>query len=515
MPSSVRGGSDVDRHAILRAVGLDAACLSEGDLLARSPVDGAVIAQLAPTSPREVDAALARAAGTFARWRSVPAPRRGELVRLFGEQLRVHQDALAALVTLETGKILAEARGEVQEMIDVCDFAVGLSRQLYGRTIASERPGHRMMETWHPLGVVGVISAFNFPVAVWSWNAAVALVCGDPVVWKPSEKAPLCALACQSIFERALSAYRTTSGGEEWSRAVHRAARRAGDRPGGGGGPPGGAGVRDRLGADGSGGRPGRRRASGAGPARVGRQQRRDRGIVGRSRPRGPGHSVRRRRHRGPTLRWLIVHESVADELVGALRQRYDSLPIGDPFDPATLVCPLIDEAALDGMAKALVAAQADGGVVHGGGRVLAEERPEACYARPAIVEMPAQTEIVRHETFAPILYVLRYTDFDQAIYLHNDVPQGLSSGIFTNDLREAERFLSATGSDCGIANVNIGPSGAEVGGAFGGEKDTGGGRESGSDAWRSYMRRSTATINYSTKPPLAQGIEFDQRDPA
>jgi aldehyde dehydrogenase (NAD+) len=507
------------RAEILRALGLSPAELSEGELLARSPIDGAVIGRLISTSPQRLDATLQRAVSTFTRWRSVPAPRRGELVRLFGEQLRAHHDALAAMVTLETGKILAEARGEVQEMIDVCDFAVGLSRQLHGTTIASERPGHRVMETWHPLGVVGVISAFNFPVAVWSWNTALALVCGDPVVWKPSEKAPLSALACQSIFERALRAYTASSGGDEdWSglSAVLL------------GGPDIGAAVaRDpRVALVSATGSVGLGRAVGPVVAeRFGRALLELGGnnamIVAPSADLDLAAqailfaAVGTAGQRCTTLRRLIVHESIADDLLATLRQRYDTLPIGDPFHPGTLVGPLIDAAALESMDKALVAARADGGIVHGGGRVLTEEYPAACYARPALVQMPAQTEIVRRETFAPILYVLRYQEFAAAIAVHNDVTQGLSSSIFTNDLREAEQFLAAAGSDCGIANVNIGPSGAEVGAAFGGEKATGGGRESGSDSWRCYMRRSTATINFSTRLPLAQGIEFGRCDPA
>ncbi|MGH3694710.1 MAG: L-piperidine-6-carboxylate dehydrogenase [Pseudonocardiaceae bacterium] len=500
---------------ILRAVGLDPAGLSGSGLSVRSPIDGTVIGRLTPSSRQEIDATLDRATETFLRWRSVPPPQRGELVRLLGEQLRAQQDALAAVVTLESGKILAEARGEVQEMIDVCDFAVGLSRQLYGRTIASERPGHRMMESWHPLGVMGVISAFNFPVAVWCWNTAVALVCGDPVVWKPSEKAPLSALACQSIFERALRGYRE-AGEQDWSglSAVLLGGRDTGR-----------ALVADRRAA----------LVSATGSVPMGREV----GPVvaerfGRALLELGGNNamivapsadldltirailfaaVGTAGQRCTSLRRLIVHTSIADELVSTLRKLYDTLPIGDPFDPATLVGPLIDAAALDRMDQALAAARAGGGIVHGGGRVLAQEYPQACYTRPALVEMPTQTEIVRRETFAPILYVLRYDDLTKAIAMHNDVPQGLSSSIFTNDLREAEQFLAATGSDCGIANVNIGPSGAEIGGAFGGEKDTGGGRESGSDAWRSYMRRSTATINFSTELPLAQGIEFGSRD--
>ncbi len=510
---------DVDRDGILRAVGLDPADLSDGELVARSPIDGAVLGRLVPTSPQEVDAVLDRAASTFTRWRLVPAPKRGELVRLLGEELRAHQDALAAVVTLETGKILAEARGEVREMIDVCDFAVGLSRQLYGKTIVSERPGHRMMETWHPLGVVGVISAFNFPVAVWSWNTAVALVCGDPVVWKPSEKAPLSALACQSIFERALRAYTANSGSDEdWS-GLSAVLLGAADT--------GAALVSDRRVAlvSATGSVPMGRAVGPVVAERFGRLLLELGGnnamIVAPSADLDLAvrailfAAVGTAGQRCTTLRRLIVHESIADDLLAALRRLYDTLPIGDPFDPATLVGPLIDAAALDGMDQALAAARADGGIVHGGGRVLAQEYPQACYARPALVEMPAQTEIVRRETFAPILYVLRYDEFEEAIAVHNDVTQGLSSCIVTNDLREAERFLAVAGSDCGIANVNIGPSGAEVGGAFGGEKETGGGRESGSDSWRSYMRRSTATINFSTELPLAQGIEFGQQDPA
>ena len=506
--------TDINPQDILRAVGLDPAKLSGGDLIARSPIDGAVIGRLVPTSRQEVDAALDRAASTFARWRSVPAPKRGELVRLFSEELRAHQDALAAVVTLETGKILAEARGEVQEMIDVCDLAVGLSRQLYGKTIASERPGHRMMETWHPLGVVGVISAFNFPVAVWSWNTAVALVCGDPVVWKPSEKAPLSALACQSLFERALRAY----SGEDWSglSAVLLGGRDTGQVV-----------VEDHRVAlvSATGSVPMGRAVGPVVAERFGRLLLELGGnnamIVAPSADLDLAvrailfAAVGTAGQRCTTLRRLIVHESIADDLLASLRRLYDTLPIGDPFDPANLVGPLIDATALDGMDKALAAARADGGIVHGGGRVLADEYPQACYARPALVEMPAQTEIVRRETFAPILYVLRYDEFERAIAVHNDVTQGLSSCIVTNDLREAEQFLAAAGSDCGIANVNIGPSGAEVGGAFGGEKETGGGRESGSDSWRSYMRRSTATINFSTGLPLAQGIEFGRRGPA
>jgi len=508
------------RDKILRAVGLDPADLASGEigeLATRSPIDGAVIGRLIPTSREGIHAAVGRAASTFVRWRLVPAPKRGELVRLLGEQLRAHKDALAAMVTLETGKILTEAAGEVQEMIDICDFAVGLSRQLYGKTIASERPGHRMMETWHPLGVVGIISAFNFPVAVWSWNIAVALVCGDPVVWKPSEKAPLSALACQEIFKRALRAYTAGSGSDEdWSGLSTVVL---------GGRDTGAALVSDHRVAlvSATGSVPMGRQVGPVVAERFGRVLLELGGnnavIVAPSADLDLAiqailfAAVVTVGQRCTTLRRLIVHESIADDLVTSLRRRYNTLPIGDPFDPATMVGPLIDAAALEAMNKALEVARIDGGIVHGGGEILADEFPGACYAQPALVEMPAQTEIVRRETFAPILYVLRYDELDKAIAMHNDVTQGLSSGIFTNDLREAEQFLAAAGSDCGIANVNIGPSGAEVGGAFGGEKETGGGRESGSDSWRSYMRRSTATINFSAELPLAQGVKFSQQD--
>ena len=502
-----------DPDDILAAAGFDAAALRDGDLVSFSPVDGAELAHLRTTTATELDGILDRAVATFARWRNVPAPKRGELVRIFGDELRASQDELAALVTLEAGKILAEARGEVQEMIDICDLAVGQSRQLYGRTIASERPGHRMMETWHPLGVVGVISAFNFPVAVWAWNATLALVCGDPVVWKPSEKAPLCALATQRILDRSIARFTRESGGDDdWSGL---SAVVLGERA-----------VGEALVAD-----PRVALVSATGSVPMGRAV----GPVvaerfGRSLLELGGNNamvvtpsadldlavraivfsaVGTAGQRCTSLRRLIVHRSIADDLVAQLRDVYEGLPIGDPFEPSTLVGPLIDGAAQEAMDKALAAASADGGVVHGGGRALASTYPGAAYARPALVEMPAQTELVRRETFAPILYVLRYDDLDEAIALNNGVTQGLSSCIFTMDVREAERFVAADGSDCGIANVNIGPSGAEIGGAFGGEKETGGGRESGSDAWRAYMRRSTATVNFSTDLPLAQGIEF------
>jgi aldehyde dehydrogenase (NAD+) len=486
--------------------GLGVAAAS-GPHIVHSPIDGAEIGRVAFDDAATIDARIANAAAAFRAWREVPAPRRGELVRLFGEELRANKDALGRLVTLEAGKILQEGLGEVQEMIDICDFAVGLSRQLYGLTIASERPGHRMMETWHPAGPVAVISAFNFPVAVWAWNAALALVCGDSVLWKPSEKTPLTALACQALFERA--AKRFGDAPAHLSQIVL-GARAAGE-----------ALAKDaRIPV-----------VSATGSTRMGRELA---PIVaarfGKSILELGGNNamivaptakldlalrailfaaVGTAGQRCTSLRRLFVHDSVYERLVPQLKKTYAGLPIGDPLANGTLVGPLIDKAAFDAMERALAAAKAEGGSVVGGGRALAGEYPNAHYVRPAIVEMPSQTATVCHETFAPILYVMRYCDFADALARHNAVPQGLSSCIFTLDMQEAERFIAASGSDCGIANVNIGPSGAEIGGAFGGEKETGGGRESGSDAWKAYMRRQTATINYSNALPLAQGIEF------
>nr|WP_145552476.1 aldehyde dehydrogenase family protein [Variovorax boronicumulans] len=494
--------------SLLSALGVDPALLSAGPLAVRSPVDGSLVAELAIEGPSEVTAAIGMARTASLAWRDVPAPQRGELVRLLGEELRAAKPQLGELVSIEAGKILTEGLGEVQEMIDICDFAVGLSRQLYGLTIASERPGHRMMETWHPLGVVGVITAFNFPVAVWAWNAALALVCGNAVVWKPSEKTPLTALACQAIFERAAQRFgqapaqlnQVVVGLRETGEALVDDARVA------------------LVSATGS-----TRMGRAVGPRvaqRFGRSLLELGGnnavIVTPSADldlavRGIAFAaVGTAGQRCTSTRRLIVHASVKDALVARLKAAFAKLPIGSPLDAGTLVGPLIDRQAFEAMQAALAAARAEGGAVTGGERVLDDELPQAFYVRPAIADMPAQTDTVRHETFAPILYVLAYTDFDAAIALQNDVPQGLSSAIFSNDLREAERFLSASGSDCGIANVNIGTSGAEIGGAFGGEKETGGGRESGSDAWRTYMRRATNTVNYSRALPLAQGVKFD-----
>jgi aldehyde dehydrogenase (NAD+) len=494
---------------LMQTFGVPPTAWRDGTITVRSPIDGAVLGGAAGTSAMDAAAAIGRAHAAFLRWRDVPAPRRGELVRLLGEELRCHKAELGRLVTLEVGKITSEGLGEVQEMIDICDFAVGLSRQLHGLTIASERPGHRMMESWHPLGVVGVISAFNFPVAVWSWNAALAFVCGDAVVWKPSEKAPLSALAVQALFARACERYGDPSLAELSQLLIGDAAI-------------GAILVDDArvalVSATGS-----TRMGRAVGPkvaARFGRcllelggnnaiivAPSADLDLAVRAILFG---AVGTAGQRCTTTRRLIVHASVHGELVRRLQAAYGRVRIGNPLEAGTLLGPLIDRGAYEHMQAALAAARREGGVIHGGERTLADSYPQAWYVKPALVEMPGQNAVVREETFAPILYVMQYRDFDAALALHNDVPQGLSSAIFTTDLREAETFLSARGSDCGIANVNIGTSGAEIGGAFGGEKETGGGRESGSDAWRTYMRRATNTVNYSRELPLAQGVSFD-----
>ena len=495
--------------SLMTSLGVPAQAYAHGDIHARSPIDGSALGAVPSTALAEVTRAVDHAHTAFLAWRAVPAPRRGELVRLLGEQLRVHKDALGELVALEAGKVRSEGLGEVQEMIDICDFAVGLSRQLHGLTIASERPGHRMMETWHPLGVTGVITAFNFPVAVWAWNAALALVCGNPVVWKPSEKTPLCALAVQAIFEQACARF-----GADAPAHLSQLVQGRGDV--------GQVLVDDArvalVSATGS-----TRMGQLVGPrvaARFGRSLLELGGnnaiIVAPSADLDMAvravafAAVGTAGQRCTTARRLIVHADVYDALLARLRKAYTSLRVGSPLDEGTLVGPLIDAASFEAMQAALEQAQREGGTVHGGQRVLQDRYPGAYYAQPALVEMPAQSTVVCHETFAPILYVLRYTTLDEAIALNNGVPQGLSSSIFTTDVREAEQFLSAVGSDCGIANVNIGTSGAEIGGAFGGEKQTGGGRESGSDAWKSYMRRATNTVNYSHALPLAQGVKFE-----
>lgn len=493
--------------ALLERLGVDKAVLAGGSMPSYSPLTGGKVADLAPISAQDAAKAIDAADEAFRQWRNVPAPRRGELVRLLGEELRAAKDDLGRLVSIEAGKIPSEGLGEVQEMIDICDFAVGLSRQLYGLTIASERPGHRMMETWHPLGVVGVISAFNFPVAVWSWNAALALVCGNSVVWKPSEKTPLTALACQAIFERAASRFGDAPEGLLQVLIGDRAiGELLVDHP-----------KVPLVSATGS-----TRMGAEVGPRLAKRFARailelggNNAGIVCPSADLDMAlraiafGAMGTAGQRCTTLRRLFVHESVYDDLVPRLKKAYESVSVGNPLETGALVGPLIDAAAYKGMQSALDKAKAAGGTITGGARIETAH-DTAFYVRPALVEMPKQVSPVTEETFAPILYVMKYSDFDAAIADHNAVGAGLSSSIFTLDMREAERFLSADGSDCGIANVNIGTSGAEIGGAFGGEKETGGGRESGSDAWKGYMRRATNTVNYSTVLPLAQGVSFD-----
>ncbi len=499
-------------NELLSQLGVDLKAHAGNDLISRSPIDGANLASLRCDTRDTTAKKIGDARAAFEIWRDVPAPKRGELVRLLGEELRANKDALGRLVTLESGKILQEGLGEVQEMIDICDFAVGLSRQLYGLTIASERPGHRMMEQWHPLGPVGIISAFNFPVAVWAWNSALALVCGDSVIWKPSEKTPLTALVSHALLQRAVEKYRGAglSVPEGLSQILI-----------------GRADVGETLVDD-------ARVAliSATGSTRMGRAV----GAKAAARfaktilelggnnamivapsadmkmalPAILFSAVGTAGQRCTTLRRLIVHTSLYDALVSKLSSAYASIPIGDPLQAGTLVGPLVDEAAFNGMQAALKSVVSEGGRLTGGERVPVNGHADAYYVRPAIVETSAQTPTVCHETFAPILYVLRYETLAEAIGLQNGVPQGLSSSIFTSDMREAEHFLAAGGSDCGIANVNIGTSGAEIGGAFGGEKETGGGRESGSDSWKAYMRRATNTVNYSRQLPLAQGIKFD-----
>ena len=502
-------------QALLDALGVPQPLTTGGTLMARSPISGGLTGAVHAARPEQMRAAIGTAHAAFIAWRQVPAPRRGELVRVLGDLLRRHKATLAALVTLEAGKVSSEGAGEVQEMIDICEFAVGLSRQLHGLTIASERPGHRMMEQWHPLGVVGVISAFNFPVAVWAWNATLALVCGNAVVWKPSEKTPLTALACQALFEQAVAQFgRDASDGGAAPAGLSQVLN-------------GGVALGEALVDD-----PRVALVSATGSTRMGRAV-------------GPKVAARFGRsllelggnnaiivapsadlelalrgilfgaygtagQRCTSTRRVIAHSSIFDTLAQRLERARASLQIGDPREPGVLIGPLIDETAYLAMQAALAQAEDQGGLITGGERVNSQAHPQAWYVAPALVQMPEQSAVVRHETFAPILYLLRYDTLAQAIALHNDVPQGLSSAIFTNDLREAEAFMAASGSDCGIANVNIGTSGAEIGGAFGGEKETGGGRESGSDAWKNYMRRATNTVNYSGALPLAQGVRFD-----
>jgi aldehyde dehydrogenase (NAD+) len=493
---------------ILDELGVARQAYRDGSLEVRTPITGEVIGRVHSSGPAAVDQAIQTAHTAFEKWRNEPAPKRGELVRLFGEELRTAKAALGCLVTIEAGKIISEGLGEVQEMIDICGFAAGLSRQLHGLTIATERPNHRMMETWHPLGVTGIISAFNFPVAVWAWNAALALVCGNPVVWKPSEKTPLCALAVQALLKRAAIRFGTVPEGLS---TVLNGGRDTGE-----------ALVNHSLAP----------LVSATGSTAMGRQvapmlaSRFARSILELS---GNNAAIvcpsadldlalraiafsamGTAGQRCTTLRRLLIQESVYDLLAPRLKRVYETVCVGDPRTAGTLVGPLIDERAFHAMQVSVMEAQAAGAAITGGERVSVNGCEAAFYARPALVEIPKQTELVKRETFAPILYVMKYRDFAEALQIHNDVLQGLASSIFTTDLREAEQFLSAGGSDCGIANVNIGPSGAEIGGAFGGEKETGGGRESGSDVWKLYMRRATNTINYGRELPLAQGVHFD-----
>ncbi|UPK74949.1 aldehyde dehydrogenase family protein [Nocardioidaceae bacterium SCSIO 66511] len=486
--------------------GVDADALGS-DVTNRSPINGEPVFSVAYEDETAVKQAVERAQDAFKQWRVVPAPVRGALVKRFGELLVEHKDDIATFISLEVGKITSEARGEVQEMIDICDFAVGLSRQIGGSTMPSERPGHRLMETWHPLGVVGVISAFNFPAAVWSWNTAVALVCGDPVIWKPSELTPMTSAACAALLDRAV---REVGAPQYVSQLVIGAQE-----------------VGQTLVDD-----PGVALVSATGSTRMGN-------IVGPRVAERFGRSLLElggnnaaivtpsadldltmrgivfsaagtAGQRCTTMRRVIAHRSVVDDLSERLAGAYSRLPIGDPMADGTLVGPMIHQQAYEKMTRAIDSAKdAGGSLIVGGGRRLEDAAPNAYYAEPAIVRIDQQAPIVRDETFAPLLYVLPYDDLDEAIALQNDVPQGLSASIFTQDQAEAEKFVSAEGADCGIVNVNIGTSGAEIGGAFGGEKHTGGGRESGSDAWRAYMRRATNTVNYSGELPLAQGVDF------
>ncbi len=497
----------IDVQTIFKALGL----AHEGDrpigLAVHTPIDGSLLARVAVSTEAQANAAIARAHARSLRWRDVPAPKRGELVRAFGETVRRHKAPLGRLITLETGKIVQEGLGEVQEVVDICEFAVGLSRQLYGLTIASERPDHKLLETWHPLGVVGIISAFNFPMAVFAWNAALALVCGNTLVWKPSEKTPLSALALHGLLLQ--------TAREQGLDSTGLSELLIGD-----------CAVGEALVAH-----PDVKLISATGSTAMGRAVGvACAGLFKRSLLELGGNNAAivcpsadlalvvravafsaagTAGQRCTSLRRLIVHRSIYAPLLAALLRVFDRLPVGDPLADGTLLGPLIDQRAFDAMQQALAQAREAGAQVHFGGREAVGEA-EAFYVRPAIVELAEQSGPMLQETFAPILYVVPYDRFEEAIALNNAVAHGLSSAVFTQDLREAEVFTSARGSDCGIANVNIGTSGAEIGGAFGGEKDTGGGRESGSDAWKAYMRRATNTINYGSTLPLAQGIRFE-----
>ncbi len=476
-------------------------------LVSYSPATGQPIATVVQATAATYERVVARAVDRFRTWQTVPAPKRGQLVRDLGEALRALKEPLGELVTLEMGKIKAEGRGEVQEMIDICDFAVGLSRQLYGITTHSERPGHRMYEQWHPLGIVGIVTAFNFPTAVWSWNAAIAAVCGDTMVWKPASAVPLCALAVQHVTNRVCADFQPGGLDGVFNLVI---------------GP--GATIGEQMIND-----PRLPLVSFTGSVRMGRRaaeaiaRRLGRSILELGGNNGIVVSedanldlavraivfgaVGTAGQRCTTTRRIIVHRSIAADLTNRLVRAYRQVRLGNPLEDGVLMGPLVSEEAVEGMIAALDAIRAQGGQVLTGGR----RRPEIgrCFVEPTIVRMPRQTPIVCEETFAPILYLMEYETLDEAIAMHNAVPQGLSSAIFTTSLGTAERFLAATGSDCGMANVNVGTSGAEIGLGFGGEKETGGGRESGSDAWKAYMRRQSNVINWSTELPLAQGIEF------
>ncbi len=473
-----------------------------------SPVDGKLIGRVSVTTPKEYKKVIKTAKKAFLTWRTMPSPQRGEIVRQYGNALREKKEALGQLVSYEMGKSLQEGYGEVQEMIDICDFAVGLSRQLYGLTMDSERPSHRMYEQWHPLGIVGIISAFNFPVAVWSWNSMIAMVCGDVSVWKASEKTPLCSVACQNILKKVLKENNVPEGVCSIINGDYK--------------------VGEMMTTDKN-----IPLVSATGSTRMGK-------IVGATVAGRMGHTllelggnnaiiitesadinlvltgalfgaVGTCGQRCTSTRRLIVHESRYKEVKTKLAKAYGQLKIGDPLDESNHVGPLIDKDAVKSYLTALKAVEKEGGkLLVEGGVMKGKGYESGCYVKPAIAEAKNSYKIVQHETFAPIVYIMKYKTLDEAIAMQNDVPQGLSSAIMTTNLREAELFLTAQGSDCGIANVNIGTSGAEIGGAFGGEKDTGGGRESGSDSWKAYMRRQTNTINYSTELPLAQGIKFD-----
>lgn len=479
-----------------------------GQLLLSTPIDGSALGSLLMASPAQVSDAIARAKAAFLVLRNIPAPRRGDFVRQLGNAFRKNKQSLAELITLECGKILQESLGEVQEVIDICDFAVGLSRQLHGLTIASERPDHRMMEQWHPLGPVAVLSAFNFPMAVWAWNAMLSFVCGNALIWKPSEKTPLCALACQKLINRTLVDFPDLP--KNISQVVIGDAQ-VGQQL---------SGNRDITLVSATGSVAMGKKVAVTVAERLGRSLLELGGnnamIVGASADLEMAlraivfSAVGTCGQRCTSLRRLIVHDSIVDPLLQRLQAAYESLSIGDPFSDTVLVGPLIDQRAYDQMQQAIQMAEGEGGTrVCGGNRILVPGKEQGIYVNPAIIRLSADAEVIKQETFAPILYVMTYTRIDEAIAIQNNVPQGLSSAIFTQDIREAELFLSPRGSDCGLANVNIGTSGAEIGGAFGGEKETGGGRESGSDAWKNYMRRSTNTVNYGTDLPLAQGIRF------